>query len=67
MEICYHGTQNKAQKTCCTRKMEKKYHTTSENDFYSVMRSTSSYLKNLLITSADEYKGITYKTVSYFF
>ncbi|CAH1781256.1 unnamed protein product [Owenia fusiformis] len=52
LEIC----QKDAAKTCCTPQMERKYTKASERDLYEVIRSTSSYLKGLLMQSAAQYK-----------
>ncbi len=58
MEICYKGATDVNKKSCCSRKMERKYHIAAEKDFYEVIRSTSSYLKKLLSTHAAKYQGM---------
>ena len=63
MEICYHGDIEPNRKSCCSRKMERRLHVAAEKDFYEVIRSTSSYLKNLLSSNAAKYQG-TSKTVN---
>ena len=63
MEICYHGDTEPNRKSCCSRKMERRMHVAAEKDFYEVIRSTSSYLKNLLSSNAAKYQG-KYKTVT---
>ena len=57
MEICYNGDKDLSDSTCCTRKMEKKFHQSSEKEVYTVLRSTSFYLKKLLINNGAQYKG----------
>ena len=57
MEVCYKGNREPSRTSCCSRKMERRYHQAAENDFYEVIRSTSSYLKNLLSLNAAQYKG----------
>ena len=57
MEICYKGSENKDRKSCCSRKMERKYVHAAEKNFHDVMKSTSDYLKNLLSTHAAKYQG----------
>ena len=61
MEICYKGDDDKFsdKQTCCTRRMERKFTTSTEKDFYEVIRSTSSYLKNLISSNSAQYQGKT--------
>nr|ANS60429.1 GPC3/5 [Platynereis dumerilii] len=56
MEVCYKGNREPSRTSCCSRKMERRYHQAAEKDFYEVIRSTSSYLKNLLSVNAAQYK-----------
>ena len=63
MEICYHGDIEPNRRSCCSRKMERRLHVAAEKDFYEVIRSTSSYLKNLLSSNAGKYQGKS-KTVT---
>ena len=39
--------------------MERKFTTSTEKDFYEVIRSTSSYLKNLISSNSAQYQGKT--------
>jgi len=57
MEVCYKGKHDATRKSCCTRRTERKYHRTAEEDLHAALMSTGSYLKTLLSSNLHHYQG----------
>ena len=64
MEICYKGGRDKDRKTCCSRKMERKYAHAAQRDYHDAIRLHTASLKNLLVSQSSQLKGINMYLVS---
>jgi hypothetical protein len=57
MEICYKGGSDPAHTSCCTRKMERKFHVAATKEFADTVQQSSAALKTMLEQRAAELQG----------